>query len=112
MDIVEKLKLYSDLGPENYIAGSLAVTAMMEAAAELERLRGALADIINPIGAMQRDLEDGYRLDGAMAVAMANDPEHYKRIARAALTANVLADRREPIGEASNERSECGRAEG
>jgi hypothetical protein len=56
---------------------------------EIERLRSALADIINPIGAMQRDLEDGYRLDGAMAVAMANDPEHYKRIARAALTPNA-----------------------
>ena len=51
---------------------------------EIERLRTALGDIINPIGAMQRDLEDGYDLNGAMAVAMANDPEHYKRIARAA----------------------------
>jgi len=56
---------------------------------EIERLRGVLADIINPIGAMQRDLEDGYQLDGAMAVALANDPEHYKRIARAALTPNA-----------------------
>jgi len=56
---------------------------------EIERLRTALGDIINPIGAMQRDLEDGYQLDGAMAVAMANDPEHYKRIARAALTPNA-----------------------
>lgn len=56
---------------------------------EIERLRTALGDIINPIGAMQRDLEDGYDLNGAMAVAMANDPEHYKRIARAALTPNA-----------------------
>lgn len=53
------------------------------------RLRGILADIIDPIAAMQRDLPEGYRLDGAMAVHMANDPEHYKRIARAALTTNV-----------------------
>lgn len=89
MDIVEKLKLYSGLGPDNYIAGSLAITAMTEAATEIERLRMALGDIINPIGAMQRDLEEGYVLNGAMAVAMANDPEHYKRIARAALTANA-----------------------
>jgi len=89
MDIVEKLKLYGDLGPENYIAGSLAVTAMMEAATESERLLTALGDIINPIGAMRRDLEDGYELNGAMAVAIANDPEHYKRIARDALTANA-----------------------
>ena len=67
--------------------------ACHEAADEIERLRGALADIINPIGAMQRDLEDGYQLDGAMAVALANDPEHYKRIARAALTPNAGNER-------------------
>ena len=59
---------------------------------EIDRLRSVLADIINPIGAMQRDLEEGYDLNGAMAVAMANDPEHYKRIARAALTPNVQAE--------------------
>ena len=63
--------------------------ACVEAADEIERLRTALGDIINPIGAMQRDLEEGYDLNGAMAVAMANDPEHYKRIARAALMPNV-----------------------
>ena len=62
---------------------------MRECLDEIERLRTALGDIINPIGAMQRDLEDGYDLNGAMAVAMANDPEHYKRIARAALTPNA-----------------------
>lgn len=56
---------------------------------ERNRLRGILADIIDPIAAMQRDLPEGYRLDGAMAVHMANDPEHYKRIARAALTPNA-----------------------
>ena len=67
------------------------IVELEEGIHEIERLRGVLADIINPIGAMQRDLEDGYQLDGAMAVAMANDPEHYKRIARDALTPNAIS---------------------
>lgn len=56
-------------------------------AAEVARLRQALRDIADPISAWQRDLEEGYTLDGAMCVHLANDPETYKRMAREALKA-------------------------
>ena len=92
-DIIERLKEPEAHYPGNFDtpkrANAMLSCLCQEAAEEIERLRGALADIINPIGAMRRDLEDGYELNGAMAVAMANDPEHYKRIARDALTANA-----------------------
>ena len=50
-------------------------------------LREALQDIIDPIAAWKRDLKDGYTLNGAMCVQMANDPETYRNIARKALEA-------------------------
>lgn len=43
--------------------------------------------IANPIDAMQRELPDGARLNGAMATALANDPNYLKEIAKAALAA-------------------------
>lgn len=54
-------------------------------AAEVARLRQALRDIADPIAAWQRDLQDGYTLDGGMCLHMANDPETYRRMAREAL---------------------------
>ena len=50
-----------------------------------ERLRAALQDIAEPIAAMRRDLEEGYRLDCGMANVIASDPMHYRMAARAAL---------------------------
>ena len=61
-----------------------------KAAEEVTRLRTALNDIADPIGAMRRNLDDGCRLNGAMAVALASDPEYYKQIARAALGPNEV----------------------
>ena len=55
--------------------------------AENERLRQALRDIADPIAAWQRDLKEGYKLDGAACVRMADDPETYRRMAREALRA-------------------------
>lgn len=52
---------------------------------EVARLRQALRDIADPIPAWQRDLQDGYTLDGAECVRMADDPETYRRMAREAL---------------------------
>lgn len=45
----------------------------------------ALRDILDPIGAMKRDLPEGYRLDGHAAYHLAGQPETYKDIARKAL---------------------------
>jgi hypothetical protein len=56
-----------------------------QAEAEVERLREALEDVIDPISKMERELEDGYNLDGAMAVSLSRDPEYLRSIARAAL---------------------------
>ena len=52
---------------------------------KLARYEQALRDIINPIGAMRRDLPAGYSLDGHAAVLAADNPETYKDIARKAL---------------------------
>lgn len=57
--------------------------------AEVEKLRLALADIADPISAWRRDLKDDERLDGAMAVHLANDPETYRSMARDALQPNA-----------------------
>jgi hypothetical protein len=63
--------------------------------------RRALEDICNPIAAMQRDLEEGCTLNGAMAISICANPEHYMGIAAKALaaTAQVEAPAGEPVGE-------------
>jgi len=45
----------------------------------------ALKDVIQPIDKIKRELEDGYQIDGRMAVALANDPNHLREIATEAL---------------------------
>ena len=45
----------------------------------------ALRDIVDPIGAMKRDLEDGYELNGQMAYEMSIDPNYLKDVASKAL---------------------------
>jgi hypothetical protein len=59
---------------------------------EIERLRAELAECIsalkkiaNPIDAMQRELPDGARLNGAMATALANDPNYLRDVAKTIL---------------------------
>ena len=55
------------------------------AQARVAELEAALRDITDPIEAMRRNLQEGYTLNGAMCVHMANDPETYRRMAREAL---------------------------
>lgn len=45
----------------------------------------ALQDIQNPIEAMQRDIPEGYRLDGMAAIRAADNPQTYKDIVSKAL---------------------------
>lgn len=59
--------------------------ALEASQAECARLRAALEDIADPITAWQRDLPEGYTLDGAAAVSIFNNAETGRRMARAAL---------------------------
>jgi hypothetical protein len=55
-------------------------------------LREALEEIVHPIAAMQTFAkENGLQLDGAVALALANDPEYLRRIARTALATSACA---------------------
>ena len=54
---------------------------------EIERLTAALKKVANPIKAMQDAVPAGYRANGAAMVALANDPQWYKDVAKAALEA-------------------------
>ena len=76
------------------IAAITAVYAprISELEAEVERLREALGDIVNPLAAMQRRAEvEGRRLSG-MAYSIATDLGFVQNIARAALGASHDAD--------------------
>ena len=48
-------------------------------------LLDAIEHIANPIAYMQRELEDGYVLDGQIAIGLSRDCEYLKEIARKAL---------------------------
>ena len=68
---------------------------------------------------LAKQLEDTHPSDSACQLLMYNaadelkkQHEKIKELEAQLKTPNVLADRREPIGEASNERSERGRAAG
>ena len=52
---------------------------------EIERLREALSEIVNPLAKWRLELREDERLNGAMCVALLADPETYKDIARNAL---------------------------
>lgn len=52
-----------------------------------DALEQALRDIADPIGAMKREVPEGYSLNGHAAVQMANDPQWYKNRAQQALDA-------------------------
>jgi hypothetical protein len=53
----------------------------------LDIAKQALNDILDPIGHMERNLPEGYRLDGHAALQQMNSREFYIRIAREALAA-------------------------
>lgn len=53
--------------------------------AELAECRAILEKIADPVHAMQRELPEGARLNGAMAVALSNDPNYLKGLAKAGL---------------------------
>lgn len=57
----------------------------------LEIAQQALRDILDPIGYMERGLEEGYRLDGHAALQQMNTREFYVRLAREALAASEAA---------------------
>jgi hypothetical protein len=54
---------------------------------EVERLRAALREILDPISGMRArmNVADGEGLNGQMAITLSNSPEYLKQIARAAL---------------------------
>lgn len=70
----------------------------------LDIAQQALRDILDPIGYMERSLEEGYRLDGHAALRHMNTREFYVRLAREALAAieasapAPAADERQDIG--------------
>lgn len=55
------------------------------AADEIERLRGALGDILNPLGKLKREADASGAVLNGMAYSIANDPGFMQRIAREAL---------------------------
>lgn len=57
----------------------------------------ALEQIADPLKWMQRDLQSPNRLDGAMAIYRANNPEYFKRIARNALAEHRAHQDEEPL---------------
>lgn len=91
-DLVERLRSKNCCSAENCNCDEAAdeierlTRELAESQAREAKLREGLGDVDNPINAMHRDLQEGYQLDGHMALRFANDPEHLKRIARKALT--------------------------
>ncbi len=85
-DLVERLSLWAetDVPIQPFIGGPLC----REAADEIERLRGALEEIVSPIRFMRERLKDGEKLDGIAAVMSRHDPEYLRSIAIAALSPN------------------------
>jgi hypothetical protein len=60
-----------------------------------DKLAQALRDILDPIAYLERQLQEGERLNGAAALAAINSREFYSRIAREALAAQQAE--REPL---------------
>ena len=56
-----------------------------EAADRIAELESALKDIVSPISAMQRDLQEGELLHGIMAYALSQDVNYLQSIAARAL---------------------------
>jgi multidrug efflux pump subunit AcrA (membrane-fusion protein) len=88
--LAEELEGLACNGPDNCESGRVmraAASLIRAQQEEIERLRGALDEIVNPLVYMQRRADaDGTRLDGHMAIYVSRDPAHLQSIARAALT--------------------------
>jgi hypothetical protein len=72
------------------VVGPLFCTASLqgqldEKDAEIAKLRVALEEIAQPIAFIRKNLKEGEALNGSMAIALANDPNYLKGIAKAAL---------------------------
>jgi hypothetical protein len=78
MDIEEIKKTFNMFGKIGY-------KQMKDLIAEVERLNQCLQDILNPLSALERDLPEGYRLNGGMVVHLLNNPQTYKDIAKRGL---------------------------
>jgi hypothetical protein len=61
---------------------------------EVERLRAALREILDPISGMRErmNVADGESLNGPMAIGLSNNPNYLKEIARAAISTKEQAN--------------------
>ena len=75
--------------PYGIVTNDTALETARKYASELLRqrdeLKEALDRIADPIAYMERNLKEGERLDGMMAIHIANNPEYLKKIAEAAI---------------------------
>lgn len=63
-----------------------AVNSHASLTSELDQLREAMEEIVNPVEFMRRRSDaSSSKLDGLMAIALAKDPEYLRAIARSAL---------------------------
>lgn len=61
------------------------LTALSEKEGEIERLRQALGDIVDPISKFKRELKPGEQLDGMWCVRLSDNPHYLKGMAKDAL---------------------------
>ena len=78
-DIVARMKALPDLTNEK------AWEVVTEGAKEIERLRQALEDVVNPLGHLRRYAEEQGRQLNGMAYGIANDLGYVQSIARKAI---------------------------
>ena len=86
-----KIEIDADLAAEleNQTKPETLQSVVVRHALEIMRLRTALEAIANPISAMrERAKREGAILNGQMAVAMSNNADYLKNIAREALNGN------------------------
>lgn len=75
--------LAANEGSQQAVMGS---DIFYKAAERIDFLERTLAKIANPIPAMQEEADDiGAKLNGQMAVTLANDPEYLRKLAKDAL---------------------------
>ena len=101
MDVAQEAFLKAESAEMSSLAADL--EAKLRAARQLAPAEGdaatlaqALRDIIEPFDYLERNLPEGYRLDGQAALQQINSREFYTRIAREALAA--AANKPQPKG--------------
>lgn len=75
----EKYSAFKDGQESGYLL------AKEELEKEIERLKGLLEEIANPIAAMRKSLMEGEGLNGVYAIALSNDANYLKEIAKRGL---------------------------